>query len=279
MSNPLLPHAKLPGRVFQLPSKGLFYEKGVLAPHVVNAEVQIHPLSAMAEMKLRSPDLLFSGRAIREVCEECVPDILLPEKLLSRDVDAIFCFLRIATYGASMTVKSYHGCQGATTNEYVVDLDKIIMSPNNSCLEHKDMLYRVKLPNGQVANLRPITFMDTVESIHGRRELEEDAEQNKGTPSPKLMEQMMVKDLLALIASVETTVQDNGVEKTLLITDVNMIGEWIRSIQRSAVDAILLQSRKANDWGFKLVTKLLCRDCGQPYDHDLELDPITFFSG
>ena len=49
--NPLLAKVKLPGRVFQLPSRGLFYQTGVLSDSVRNGEIQIKPMSALVELK------------------------------------------------------------------------------------------------------------------------------------------------------------------------------------------------------------------------------------
>lgn len=276
MSNPLITHAKLPGRMFQLPSKGLFYEKGVLAPHVTNAEIQVHPMSALAEMKLRTPDLLFSGRAIREVCAECVPDILLPERLVSKDIDALFCFLRIATYGSVMNVTAVHTCPGAEPHSYAVNLDEIIMQPNNAVLDHRDISYRLILLTDQTVNLRPVTFLDSLDVMHLRQELDQQTEQT-GSVNGDLMAGVLVRDVQSLIASVETPSPDSP-DKSLVITDVNFIRDWLRQLSKKSIDAIVDQSVKANYWGFNFNISLTCRDCNKSFSYDLELDPISFFS-
>jgi hypothetical protein len=37
--------------------------------------------------------------------------------------------------------------------------------------------------------------------------------------------------------------------------------------------------KATQEWGFVFKTELTCKDCGQKYTHDLELDPISFFYG
>jgi hypothetical protein len=274
MSNPLLFKVKLPGRIFQLPSKGLFYKQGVLADHVKDGEIHVHPMSALGELKLRSPDLLFSGRALREVVEECIPDIKNPTELISKDVDAIFCFLRIVTYGSEMTIKSIHDCENAKVHTYSVNIEQIITVPNNKSLEHRDMLYKLKLENGQTVNLRPITFQDSIDIIQLRQEIEKIGF-DSGQPDSGLLESLIVRDVLSAIESVTIDVEG----KPVTIDDRNKIDEWIRSLQKTFIDQIIAQSQKSSEWGFNLNVDIVCKDCGKKYQHDLELDPINFFSG
>ena len=266
MTNPLLSKTKLPGRIFQLPSKGIFYESGVLADHVTDAEVEVQPLSGLAEMKLRSPDMLFSGRALREICLECIPDILKPEHLVSKDVDAIFCFLKIVTYGNEMFIKSIHDCPNRIVHDYTINIEPIVMSPNNSQLDHVDLLYNVKLSNNQVIKLKPVRFQDSIDMIHLQHEMEKDINET-GNPDEVILERMVIRDLMSVISSVDE------------VTDKKMIEEWIRSLQKKYFKEIVNLSRASNDWGFNLNIDVTCKDCGEIYKHNLELDPINFFSG
>ena len=55
-TNPLLSKVKLPGRVFQLPSLGAFYQNGELDPAVKDGELHIHPMTALTEINLKNPD-------------------------------------------------------------------------------------------------------------------------------------------------------------------------------------------------------------------------------
>ena len=272
--NPLLFNVKLPGRVFQLPSKGLFYEKGVLSDSVENGEIQVKPMSALAEMKLRSVDLLFTGKALEEICKECVPDILDPNQLVYKDVDALFLFLRMVTYGNEMSVKSLHECDSTKIHDYMVNLESIIMKPNNSMLDHKDSIYKLELEDGITVHLRPITFKDTIEVAHMRQILEQKMSELE-SPDMELIKSMVIRDLMSVIKSVE--IENMG--QKINVVNRDHIEEWVKKLPRTKFNLITAASEKSNDWGFNLSVQLKCRECGSEYTHNLELDPINFFSG
>ena len=266
MSNPLLNKVKLPGRFFQLPSKGVFYEPGVLANNVKDGEIQVKPLSALAELKLRSPDMLFNGSALTEICKECIPEILRPESLVSKDVDAIFCFLRVVTYGSSMIIRSTHDCPKSKLHEYSVNVENLIINPNNQILDHRDVLFNLELSNEQKVTLKPVTFQDMIDITHLEQSIEKSISET-GKPDQNIVQASMVRDLMSVIEAVDG------------IRDRVMIEEWVRSLQRKYFNEIIEHSRKCNEWGFNLKVTLTCKDCGSEFNHDLELDPINFFSG
>lgn len=274
--NPLLSKVKLPGRVFALPSKGIFYKPGeVLAEHVQNGEIQVKPMSALTEIKMRSADLLISGKVIREVCQECAPEIINPDLLLSKDVDALFVFLVASTYGSQKSIRSIHSCEKAEPHDYMISLDQIIMNPHNECLAHKDMLYSVDLPNTQRVILKPVTFNDSLFMMTLRQEIAR-KEMNREQVSHAEIENAMVSDMMAVIEAVEDVTPDG---KPVRITDRLMIAEWVRALSKKDTDMIAEAAGKSADWGFDFTIKLRCKDCGQEYNHDLELNPINFFSG
>lgn len=276
--NPLLAKVKLPGRVFQFPSKGLFYGPGIFASHVKDGEVEVKPMSALTELKLRSPDLLFSGRALVEVCAECVPDILQPNKLVTKDVDALFCFLKVSTYGSIMNISSIHRCPDAKIHQYDINLETIIGSPNNQSLDSRDVTYKVTLSNGQRVKLRPVSFEDSLKLNHIRQDLQRGFETSGNRdPANAEVEKLLLVDLLSVIEGVEAQIE--GTESTTLITDRKLLEEWARQLQRKWIDELSAQAVRADEWGYSMKTKLKCKDCGEEYVHDIEVDPINFFFG
>lgn len=274
-NNPLMQKTKLPGKVFQLPSMGAFYEKGVLADTVMNGEVQVKPMSALTELKIRTADLLISGKVWAEVCEECVPDVLQPINLVAKDVDALFCFLIISTYGPSKEIKAIHDCVGAKMHDYKIDLDKIISEPNNSALTHKDMLYRCDLSNGQTVHLKPVTYEDSILLMNIRSEINRfDMEGGRSIPR-ELLEKMVIADMMAVITSVEDVV--NG--ERIVVNNRIHIDEWLKSLSKKFTNEIAAASIKASEWGFVFSQDIVCKDCQQKFSYDIELNPVTFFSG
>jgi hypothetical protein len=276
--NPLLSSVKLPGRVFQLPSKGVFYGAGILAPTVVDGEVEVKPMSALTELKLRSPDLLFSGKALAEVCAECIPDILQPNKLITKDIDALFCYLRMSTYGSQMNISSIHRCPDAKIHQYEINLETIVGAPNNASLDSRDVMYRVVLSNGQAVKLRPVVFDESLKMTHLRQQVQNAfLDSGEKDPANEDVEKLLISDLLSVVEGVEAQVP--GTTTPVLITDRKLLEEWVRHLQRKWIDEISVQAVRANEWGINLKTKLKCRDCGKEYEHDIEVDPINFFFG
>lgn len=271
--NPLMAKVKLPGRVFQLPSKALFYPPGVLADSVQNGEIQVKPMSALVELKIRSADLLISTKIIREVCADCIPEILKPEQLLSKDVDAMFLFLIASTYGNEKTIRAIHTCENADIHDYVVNLEPIINEPKNKVLDHKDMLYTLELDNGQIVKLRPVQFNDAIDMMVLRQAITIKEINAPTTITHKEMEDIMVRDIMSVIEGVKPDRDSNT------ITDLSKIDEWIRALPKKYIDLIAEASNRASDWGFDLTVSLNCKDCSKPFDHNIELNPINFFSG
>lgn len=274
-ANPLLGKVKLPGRVFQLPSKGAFYQSGVLAAHVIDGEVQVKPMSALAEVKIRSADLLYSGKIIRELCQECVPEILRPEVLVTKDVDALFTFLRVSTYGTKIDTTVAHDCEHAKTHAHQIDLDPILSNPRNSVLAHKETLYRIELSNGQVVHGKPPTYQDAMNVAQQRMAITK-IERTGGDPDEGLLIRMMIDDMLAIIASVET---DTLKGDRVVVTRQDHIEEWLKSISKTVQLELFEGIKKADEWGFDFSTDIVCKDCGATYRYKMELDPINFFFG
>lgn len=274
--NPLLAKVKLPGRVFTLPSKGLFYKPGeVLNQNVVGGEIQVKPMSALTEVKIRSADLLLSGKILREVCQECAPEIISPEKLVTKDVDALFVFLVIATYGSEKSVKSVHNCEKAEVHEYTINLDEIVMNPRNECLVHREMMYQTDLENGQRVILKPVHFKDSIDIMTIRQDITRKEQQNLPVSTEEL-EWLIVSDLMCVIEAVEDTSADGQV---IRVTDRNMISAWVRALTKKQTQQIINAANDSSNWGFDFGIPLVCRDCGERYVHALELNPINFFSG
>ena len=270
--NPLLGKVKLPGRVFALPSMGVFYEPGVLAASAKDGEIHVSPMSALMEMKIRSADLLYSGKIIKDICAECAPEILDPSKLISKDVDALFVFLRVATYGPTMSLSSQHNCADAKTHQYEVSIEELIGKPNNSVLRHKETLYQVTLSNDQVVNLRPNTYGDSLRILHMKLELDR-AEAGGKKPSDEELEKIALDDLVNVIESVQN--EPEGPK----VGDKAQVIEWLRAVSKKLLTELMMGINRTDEWGFDYALKLKCRDCSSEYDHALDLNPISFFYG
>jgi hypothetical protein len=258
MTNPLLSKVKLPGRIFQLPSLGLFYKNGELADNVVNGEIHVRPMSALAEIHMKNPDQLFSGQAVETVFKECVEGVQKPSQLLAKDVDAIMMFLRTVTYGPNYEFAAKHHCEGAKEHTYIADVDSFINTMVMMDPTTLDKLYKVTLPNEQVVHLQPSRYGHVVALLkanQGKEEITvEDAQAN----------------LMMMLNSVVTRVDD--------VTDAAQIDEWLRAVPTTYVTAIANKIDAINKWGPSMRWKGKCRDCGGDLEVELPINPVSFFT-
>lgn len=260
--NPLLAGFKLPGRIFQLPSRGIFYHDGELDESVKNGEIHVHPMTALDEINMKNPDQLFSGNAVNTVFASCIPCIKKPSELLSKDVDAIMLFLRTVTYGPNFEFMAHHGCgpkdQPHKDYSYVANVDTIINEMKIIDPTIVDQLYTIVLPNKQVVKLRPNKYQQVIDLIT--------ANQNKKVITVDDQQKNLVTMLLGVIENVDG------------ITDKDQITEWIKVIPAPSVNRIATKIESINDWGSSLKWACICKDCKETYEVEIPINPGVFFS-
>lgn len=256
-ANPLMSKIKLPGRIFRLPSGGYLYKNGELSESCKDGEVHVRPMSALAEIKIKNPDMLFSGQAVREILAECVEEIKKPMDLFGRDVDALMCFLRVVTYGPEFRIEADHGCANSKQHSYAINIESIIQNIRQLDPTTIGQRYEVNLPNGQVVTLDPIRFKTVVELMQAN---------NKDLPSAEDIQINMIHNLLNMIADIDG------------ISDRALIKEWIEGAPAPYIGAIANALDTSNEWGPKFEQAVVCRDCGESMIVELPLNPVNFFS-
>ena len=265
-ANPLMAKIKLPGRTFQLPSRGALYKNGEVEG--TEGEIHVHPMSALAEISLKNPDLLFNGKALNQVFAECIPEIKNPTELYGRDIDAIMYFLRLVTYGPDFEIRVKHDCKeseiehegkviGHKEHSYLVNIEELVQKIRFLDPTVADE-FQCTLPNGQVVKVHPVKFDHMIKLFQmntGKEEFTaEDIKKN------------VVFNLVSLIESVDG------------ITDKKLIEEWVSSITTPFQNRIAEAIEKTNEWGPDQTVTLKCRDCGADMPVDLPLNPISFFT-
>lgn len=258
IQNPLLGDLKLPGRIFQLPSRGLFYHNGELDESVQNAEIHVHPLSAMDEIILKNADQLFSGEAVKTVYPRCMTGLVKPNELLAKDVDALMLFLRVVTYGPGYEFVAKHSCADAKEHSYIADVEQIIgamKSVDPTTLEEK---FTVNLPNGQVVRLRPYMYQDSIDMV--KRNI------GKKVLSIEDMQQNLNDGVSGMVQSV------NGV------TDRAYINQWVRELPAPYLNRLAEKMQVLDEWGPNFVWTTTCKDCGEEFKVEIPINPVTFFT-
>lgn len=258
--NPLLSKLRMPGATFKLPSQGLFYENGELSPDVKFGEVEVYPMTAMDEIIFSTPDKLLSGKAIAEVFQRCIPQILNPYDLLSKDVDYLMICLRMVSFESMMPVSHQHDCQNAKRNSYEIDLNAMIRTAKLVDPTTLKEEFTITLANGQVVTLKPLTYKHVVDlyqttALTKRNELTEEEAMK-----------LIVETLCGVIKSVDT------------ITDREQIREWVLALPLGWKKKIEQVAQRSSQWGVDAITKTQCRDCGQMIDLYINANPVSFFT-
>lgn len=258
--NPLLDRLRIPGETFRLPSQGLFYTDGELDPSVRNGEVEVYPMTAMDEIILSTPDKLLSGKAVAEVFQRCVPTILKPEKLLSKDVDYLMACLRLVSFGPSMTVSYQHSCDNSKSHEYTVDIQNVIKRAKQIDPTSVKTDYQLAMPNGQKVTMRPLTY-DGVMKLY---------------QTTAMMKTDSVSDEEARILIIGTLT--NIIKNVDGETNAKMIEEWVTQIPLGWKRMIEQSAQKTNTWGIDFKVESQCKDCKEKIQLEVTANPVSFFS-
>ncbi len=257
-SNPLLSRIQMPGETFALPSGGVFYTNGELDDSVTNAEIRVHPMTAIDEITIKTPDMLFSGDAVRQIFERCIPQVRDVNGLLAKDVDFLLICLRKVSYGDEMQLEHKHDCEDAKTHTYAVDVGEFIRKAKKIDPTSVSRTFSVKMPNDQVVALKPISFKQFVNVMQlSNTEENLDAEE---------LRDIMVDSLANIIISVDE------------VKDKEMIKEWLAQVRPQFLRRINDHIDKTLEWGPEFTTTVKCSDCGEEVEVVAPMNPLAFFT-
>lgn len=256
MINPLMARVKMPGESFTLPSSGLMYGEGVIHQSSQNGELRVHPMTAIDEITIKSPEMLFSGDAVREVFARCIPQILKPDEMFARDVDFLLICLRKVSYGSEMELNHIHTCDDEKRS-YMIDVGQFIQAAKKINPTTVETDFKCVMPNGQVVRVRPIRFGDFINIMQ------------IADIDPSDLEKLK-KSTLDAVLGVISSVDD--------ITDPAMIYEWLDGVPPGFLREINKTVESTMEWGPDFVTHTTCRGCEKDIDIIAPLNPLSFFT-
>jgi len=259
-SNPLVANLKLPGRIFPLPSRALFYRTQELAETVTNGELHVRPMSAIDEIHMKNPDQMYSGDSVKTVLPKCLDGVNKPTELLAKDVDAIMVYLRAVTYGTQYDFTAKHTCDNASFHPYQRDLEEIIQNMKLIDPTTYAEAYSLELPAplGNKLKLRPTRYVDAIELVK--------LNQNKTSLTVQDEAENLLLLILGLIESVDGT------------TERAHIREWLSTIPAPMITKITDKISEIEDWGPDMNTTIKCKDCHEEFTVEIPLNPISFFT-
>ena len=150
-TNPLNKYFRQATVYIKLPS-GLQYPANVIEPSKTG-ELAIQPMTAMDEIKFKTPDALMNGQGVVDVIQSCIPQIKDAWQIVSYDIDAVFLGIRIATYGETMDV-TYTLPSTTEQRSHTINLPAFLEDINNQKIEHSFKI------NELTFHVAPLTYRD-----------------------------------------------------------------------------------------------------------------------
>jgi hypothetical protein len=237
----------------------VFYHNDELSEDTSNGEVHVFPMTTTDELMFRTPDLLFSGKAIENVLTHCIPQVKKPMELLIKDMDYLLTCLRLVTYGPTMSVNYEHTCENAKLHQYEVALQPLIKQARAIDPTTLTTAYAVSLDNGQVVKMRPMVFKTGLE-------LNQSADYKDKLPSFDETKRSMLTVIADIIDNVDG------------ISDRQMIAEWVDKAPAGFVRKIIEAVGTTSDWGVDFTVKKNCQDCKEEISITIGTNPVMLFS-
>ena len=150
-TNPLNKYFRQATVYIKLPS-GLQYPQSVIESSKTG-ELAIQPMTAMDEIKFKTPDAPMNGQGVVDVIQSCIPQIKDAWQIVSYDIDAVFLGIRIATYGETMDV-TYTMPNTTEQRSHTINLPAFLEDINSQKIEHSFKI------NELTFHVEPLTYRD-----------------------------------------------------------------------------------------------------------------------
>jgi hypothetical protein len=271
--NPLSQYFRQPSIYIKLPSQGNYYPEGAIEiPQ--NGELPVLPMTAIDEITYRTPDALFSGQAVINVIQSCIPSIKDAWTIPSIDIDSILVAIRIASYGHEMTFSTTcPNCQNE--DEYGVDLRTVL-----DRMKKPD--YTTPIKQGDIEiYFRPMTYKNLSDNnkiqfdeqrIFQSLSAEGTVDTTQLTAMSDALKRMTEMTVSALSQSVLTIKTP-----TAMVTEQEYITEFLKNCDSKLFNLIqnyVVEHKAEAEMQPIMIT---CNSCQNQYEQSITLDMSTFF--
>jgi hypothetical protein len=235
--------------------------------------VPIFAMSGMDEIIYKTPDALFNGEATVKVIESCCPFIKDAKTVPSIDIDALMVAIRIATFGAELTVG--HTCRNCESdNEFTVELSQLLDYFNSLTFVNT-----IKINDEITLKIRPLQYEEmtyfSIENFKLQRQLFQS--QNLTDAERQAVIDQIYKTLSELQLQLFLTSIESVQIPELVVNDKAQIEEWLRNADRD-VYAKVKEKLESNKETWDIPKQhIKCPECNTEDDITVTLDQSNFF--
>ena len=270
--NPLSQYFRQPVIYIKLPSQGNYYPEGALEMPQ-NGELPVLPMTAIDEITYRTPDALFSGQAVINVIQSCIPSIKNAWAIPSIDIDTILVAIRIASYGHEMSFSTV--CPKCRhEEEYAADLRTVLgqmKTPN----------YSEPIKQGDIEiYFRPMTYRNL--SDNNKIQFDEQrifqtlpnaeidsAQLTAMSDALKRMTEMTVTALSQSILTIKTP--------SAMVSEQEYIAEFMKNCDSALFNRIQNYVVEHKTEAEMQPITITCNECQNEYKQTITLDMSNFF--
>jgi len=276
MTNPLIQAYRKPSLFIALPSGGKFYKtKPKLS---IDDELAVYAMTARDELITKTPDALFNGEATISLIKSCCPDIEEPETMPVGDLLVILVGIRQASYGKHIDLNVK--CPKCDfENQLQLDANVMLSKTKIDPIEQS-----VTLPSDFKIVCNPYTLTDRtllqVQQIKQGKMIQALAKETlDDTQRQDLFGKTFVEIAELTVDLITNSVISVQGKETDLITDKELIREWLQSITKPDYDIIRGKIEELSESGLETEFNASCQDCGHKWKTGVDLDVANFFEG
>ncbi len=272
-TNPLQQFFRQPAIYLKLPSAGRHWPAASL-DMPANGEVPIYPMTAIDEIKYRTPDALFNGQAVISVIQSCVPAIKNAWHVPNIDLNPLLIAIRIASHGHEMNLNTT--CPACKhEEEYSVDmrtiLDQLRIPNFAETINHGDLEIVFRPVSYEQQNQSSILQFEQQKILAAlpASDLPEQEKMSRLNQALKVVTDLTIQIVCQSIAVIKTA--------NAAVTDSTQIEEFLRNCESKVYNQIRDHVILLRQQSEIPPMKIKCTECNHEYQQPVDLDIANFF--
>jgi hypothetical protein len=231
-------------------------------------------MTAVDEIKARTPDALYNGAAVVDIIHSCAPGITDPWQMPATDISALLAAIRLASYGHDMEIGTT--CPSCNTSDTItIDLRNVLDSLHTSDEDNS-------LSIGELTfNFGPMTYYQLNEMSKKRFEDQQTIEYitSSELPDAEKMERLgeVFKRITMLTIDTIAGAVRSITTSDMLVTDPEHINEFLTNCPKTTFNVVLDHTIKIRDAADLKPVAITCPNCLNEYKQEFTLDMSNFF--